>query len=293
MTDTNRIDLDEIAESDDDEPDANRGDWFWQGEGDPDAEPGAPEYTPAETGVSRAEASAAEDADERSSAAEAEDDSATGTGDDSTTGNDGEVDETAEVTSDPIPKVPRKHGDRPVGMPAESGGAGAGRAADIPDAPDAPAGRSTASSPDAEEMAEQAPEGSGDLRSMGGGPHGGEADDMTMALTYNAVTQLEDPAFVITSARAWADWIGIVGEVEAPVINSFQREHQIDADFFNGTGTGPAERLANVTETSMFYAKRMAVVGTEADEWIAEEADWEFVPFEDAAEKSGWTVVEE
>lgn len=273
MTDTNRIDLDEIAESDDDEPDANRGDWFWRGEGDPDAEPGAPEYTPAETGVSRAETSAAEDADERSSAAE--------------------EDETSEVTSDPIPKVPRKHGDRPVGMPAESGGAGAGRAADIPDAPDAPAGRSTASSPDAEEMAEQAPEGSGDLRSMGGGPHGGEADDMTMALTYNAVTQLEDPAFVITSARAWADWIGIVGEVEAPVINSFQREHQIDADFFNGTGTGPAERLANVTETSMFYAKRMVVVGTEADEWIAEEADWEFVPFEDAAEKSGWTVVEE
>jgi len=303
MSDTDRIDLDDLEEAtDDDEPDANRGDWFWRGEGEPDEEPDRPDYDPAETGADRAgdagpaDAAAGSEAagiggddaaaaDEDRAADEADDDGSDG--DPEPAADDGDAD-----AGPTIPKVPREHADRPAGMPTESGGAGAGPEPDVPDKPDRrPAGRSTAPSPDPEEVAEGAPEPSGDLRSMGGGPHGGEVDDMTMAITYDAVTRLEDPAFVLTSARGWADWVGIVGEVAAPVINSFQREHDIDADFFNGTGTGPAERIGNVTETSMFYAKRMVVVGTDGDEWIAEEAGWEFVPFEEAAEKAGWTVV--
>jgi hypothetical protein len=166
----------------------------------------------------------------------------------------------------PVPRVPRENEDKPAGVPTESGGSGAG--ATVSNAPD-----------DAEPMAE--------------GPHGGGIDDMTMALTYNAVTELADPQLVVVSAREWADWIGIVGDVSAPVITKFQREHGIDADFFNGTGTGPAERLANIGETSMFYAERLAVVGTPEDEWIAEEAGWEFVPLETAAEKADWDLEEE
>lgn len=166
----------------------------------------------------------------------------------------------------PVPRVPRENEDKPAGVPTESGGSGAG--ATVSNAPD-----------DAEPMAE--------------GPHGGGVDDMTMALTYNAVTQLADPQLVVVSAREWADWVGIVGDVSAPVITKFQREHRIDADFFNGTGTGPAERLANIGKTSMFYAERLAVVGTPEDEWIAEEAGWEFVPLEKAAEKADWDLEEE
>ncbi|MFT4885236.1 MAG: hypothetical protein ACI8U4_002758 [Natronomonas sp.] len=163
----------------------------------------------------------------------------------------------------PVPRVPRENEDKPAGVPTESGGSGAG--ATVSNAPD-----------DAEPMAE--------------GPHGGGVDDMTMALTYNAVTELADPQLVVVSAREWADWVGIVGDVSAPVITKFQREHGIDADFFNGTGTGPAERLADIGKTSMFYAERLAVVGTPEDEWIAEEAGWEFVPLETAAEKADWDV---
>jgi hypothetical protein len=165
----------------------------------------------------------------------------------------------------PVPRVPRKNEGKPAGVPTESGGSGAG--ATVSNAPD-----------DAEPMAE--------------GPHGGGIDDMTLALTYDAVTELADPQLVVVSAREWADWVGIVGDVSAPVITKFQREHGIDADFFNGTGTGPAERLADIGETSMFYAERRAVVGTPDDEWIAAEAGWEFVPLESAAEEADWELEE-
>ena len=163
----------------------------------------------------------------------------------------------------PVPRVPRETEDRPAGVPAERGGSGAG--ATVGDPPD-----------DAEPMTD--------------GPHGGGVDDMTMALTYDAVTALADPQVVVVSAREWADWVGIVGEVGAPVITKFQREHGIDADFFNGTGSGPADRLADIGETSMFYSERLTVVGTPEDEWIAEEAGWEFIPLETAAEEAGWEL---
>lgn len=181
-------------------------------------------------------------------------------------GTDTDATDMAADEGGPVPRVPRENEDKPAGVPTESGGSGAG--ATVSNAPD-----------DAEPMAE--------------GPHGGGVDDMTMALTYNAVTELADPQLVVVSAREWADWVGIVGDVSAPVITKFQREHGIDADFFNGTGTGPAERLAGIGKTSMFYAERLAVVGTPDDEWIAEEAGWEFVPLETAAEKADWDIEEE
>jgi len=165
--------------------------------------------------------------------------------------------------TDAIPRVPREDEDKPAGVPTDRGGSGAG--ATVSDAPE-------------------------DAQPMGGGPHGGGVDEMTLALTYNALSALSDPRLVVASARDWADWIGIVGDVSAPVITRFQREHGVDADFFNGTGDGPVERLAEIDETSMFYAERLAVVGTSDDEWIADEADWEFVPLETAAEKAGWKL---
>ena len=112
---------------------------------------------------------------------------------------------------------------------------------------------------------------------------------MTMAVTYEAARRLSDPGFVFASAM-WADWIGIVGEVPSHVINNFQRSNGVDTDFFNGTGTGPAERLAEITELSMFFADRMVVLGCEDEKWIAEEAGWEFIPIETAAEKAGWEL---
>lgn len=166
----------------------------------------------------------------------------------------------------PIPHVPRANKDKPIGLPIEQGGAGGGPAKD--DDESTPAG-STAS-----------------------GPHGGGIDDMTLAITYEAARQLADPGLAFADASEWADWIGIVGHVEAHIINKFQRDALIDLDFFNGTGTGPGERLAEIDEHSMFFAQRMVVVGTEGEEEIAEAADWEFVPLAEAVAKADWALAE-
>lgn len=182
---------------------------------------------------------------------------------DSVDADSADADSADDGPSGAIPRVPRENDDKPAGVPTDRGGSGAG--ATVSEAPD-------------------------DARPMGGGPHGGGTDEMTLALTYNALTALADPRLIVASAREWADWIGVVGDVSAPVITRFQREHGVDADFFNGTGDGPAERLAEVDETSMFHAERLAVVGTPDDEWIAEAAGWEFIPLETAAEKAGWDL---
>jgi hypothetical protein len=239
---TDSIDLDELeTEAESEEPPSNRGDWFWRGEGDfaseNEALGAAPSVTPGASD-SNAEAESASPA--------------------------ADPDDSVDTTT---PHVPHENRDKPVGMPAERGGAG---------------GTS------AREAAEDRDTGGG-VPEEASGPHGGGADGMTMAFTYEAAKRLADPAFVITSA-AFADWVGIVGEVEAHVINNFQRSHGVDADFFNGTGTGPGERLAGITEMSMFFAERMVVLGCEDEEWIAEEAGWEFVPIETAAEKAGWEL---
>lgn len=163
-----------------------------------------------------------------------------------------------------IPHVPYESSDSPAGIPKERGGSGSGAGP-------------------AEDRAE-APEASG--------PHGGGVDDMATAYTYEAVQRLVDPRIALAETNEWSDWVGLVGDVPAHAINSFLREHQLDIDFFNGSGDGPAERLAAIGEHSMFYSERMVVVGTDGEQWIAEEAGWEFVDLADAAESAGWELTD-
>ncbi|AZH26348.1 DUF7124 domain-containing protein [Haloplanus aerogenes] len=248
---TDRIDLDDI-DTDDGEPDdePNRGDWFWQGEGDPADEPDD------SFGTQRARETIS---DETASSDDGGGHAAT-------------------------PRVPRQGDDKPVGIPVEGGGAGSSPASDraaveggVPDDGTADADGTTTQHD-----------------ATGAAPHGEDADDMTMALTYKAAKRLAYPASAFADAESWADWVGIVGHVDTPVINRFQRQNGVDADFFSGTGTGPGERLAEVGPRSMFYAKRMVVVGIAGeDERVAAEADWEFVPLSEAAEKADWELNEE
>jgi hypothetical protein len=42
----------------------------------------------------------------------------------------------------------------------------------------------------------------------------------------------------------------------------------------------------------MFSAERTVLVGTEGDREIANRADWEFVPLEEAADAAGWDLTE-
>ncbi|WP_254545765.1 DUF7124 domain-containing protein [Halomarina pelagica] len=260
---TDRIDLDDLAGDDRDDSDGerNRGDWFWRGEGDPADEPDAAP-------------------------------SAEATGDDGEGrergGDENGVDERADAGAEagsggPIPRVPRSNDDRPVGIPVERGGAGGATA----------------------ERAAEREGATGDERSAddersvadgrsGWAGHGGSEDPvgMTLAFTYEALRRLADPRLAVADAETWSDYVGIVGDVPAHVINTFQRTHGVDADFFNGTGTDAAERLAAVDPSSMFYAERMVLVGLPAEEGVAATAGWEFVPLATAAEKAGWELAE-
>ncbi|MFW5964414.1 MAG: DUF7124 domain-containing protein [Natronomonas sp.] len=169
-----------------------------------------------------------------------------------------------------VPHVPHENKDRPAGIPVEGGGSGGG------------AGRTA----EAESARREPSEGD---RQQASGPHGGDADDMTLALTYEAAKRLENPAYVFADAAEWADWLGLVGEVPAHVINRFQREHTVDVDFFSGSGTGPTERLAEIDRHSMFYAERFVLVGVPEEAGWAPDG-WEFLPLEEAAEKAEWVV---
>jgi hypothetical protein len=177
----------------------------------------------------------------------------------------GDDDPTSVGPDGPVPGVPRESTGT-VGVPESGGGAGAG----------------TPSNRDSSELPEPSPQRA---------EHGGtEPNGMTLAFTYEALNRLSDPGFVVTDARGWADWIGVVGKVSTPAIKGFQRRERLEIDFFGGSEEGPEKRLVDVTPESMFYAERMVLVGAENDEPIAEAAGWEFVPLAEAAEKAGWTI---
>lgn len=258
---TDSIDLDELDVQPDDEDEPNRGDWFW---GDDSPEDGAAAAEADDAGASApgpASASTAADGSDgwRSGAARADELGADEPG-------PREYDDLGADRSSSTPRVPYADDDKPVGIPREGGGGG-GVPANARD-----------------EKTQEQPEASG--------PHGGGAGDMTLALSYRAVRSLENLHTALSDAETWTDYVGIVGDVDAHVINKFQRDNMIDLDFFNGTGTGPGERLAEVSPTSMFYADRMALVGVESagERAWAEAADWEFVPLAEAAEASGWEL---
>lgn len=203
-------------------------------------------------------------------------------------------------SSAPLPHVPNSDRGKPAGIPKEQDGqtewkwgnttAGTGDRATIEEG-SGEAGKGEAGKGEAGAGGRDvSPPTEEDVTASG--PHGGGVDDMTLAVTYGAARRLATPSAVVADAQRWADWLGIVGDVPAHVINKFQREHAIDVDFFSGTDP-PGERLERIDEHSMFYAERMVVVGVEdEDEAIAETAGWEFVPVSKAAEQADWTLSE-
>jgi hypothetical protein len=258
---TDRIDLDalDVSTDDADEREPKRGDWFWRGEGDAADERVADDHPRSggdETGAPKREGEP--EGDEVGAADRAE--------------HDGRVS---------IPRVPRTNDDKPVGIPVDAGGSGGVAAGD----------RSASASP-SESVEPSVPSESVESAEPSG-PHGSGPSEMTMALTYEAARRLADLRSALADAERWTDWIGLVGDAEAHVINKFQRDNGLDLDFFNGAGTAPAERLAQIDRRSMFFAERMVVVGVDGEEEFADAAGWEFVPLSTAAAKAGWRLVDE
>lgn len=263
---TDSIDLDDLDVQHEEEEDRpKRGDWFWGDDGEDDGPDAEADASAPGTATDAADETAPSEEDAegwRSGAARAEE---LGADEPEPTTYDDDLGADLESST---PRVPYADDDKPVGIPRQSGGGG-GVAADARD----------------EETQEQ-PEATG--------PHGETKSEMTMALSYRAVRRLANLHVALSDAETWTDYVGIVGDVDAHVINKFQRDNRLDVDFFNGTGTGPGERLAEVGPNSMFYAERMVLVGVESagERAWAEEADWEFVPIAEAAEASGWDLTD-
>jgi hypothetical protein len=276
---TERIDLDDVDTPDETDDDERDGDWLWRkGEEIPEDRPDAGWGT--DDGATGGDAATDDRSGDAGRRTAGEDDGDGGGG--STSGAAGSAAEPVGV-----PHVPDSNENDPVGIPMDAGGAGAGSGG---------GDAGTGATPGVPEGGSDGSGGGDGTDSAGGGTaaaHGAaDPDDVTMAFTYGAVGRLAEPAAAVADAERWCDWLGLVGDVSAHVLNKFQRERHLDLDFFNGSGTGPGERLAEVDEHSMFFADRMAVVGLPDEEWIAERAGWEFVPLEHAAGEAGWELTE-
>lgn len=314
---TDRIDLDDV-EQPDEEPDAdqpNPGDWLWRGEGSPDEEPDAPERS---VDIGADDFGAADAAtpriprenDDRPVGVPVEGGGAGGapassgsspTGGVPPSDDDGARDgsessedpaNTGETPSRAWGEAAREHGD--AAGATEPGGAQPG----TPSGGDGatPSASRTAEGHSRGEEWENAQPVEQSESTPGAASHGSaptRTADMTMAFSYRAIRRFENVHAVLADAENWTDYLGIVGDVDATVINKYQRDNVLDLDFFNGSGTGPAERLAAVGPNSMFHAERMVLVGVdEREQAWAEEADWEFMPLETAAEEADWALAE-
>ena len=113
--------------------------------------------------------------------------------------------------------------------------------------------------------------------------------EVTLVFSLGAARSLADPAAAFADARRWSRHVGIVAN-EADAVAEFARERGIENDYaltkWDKWGT-----LADVREESA--APRCVFVGTtRADERVATETGFEFLPVVEAAEKAGWELSE-
>jgi len=308
---TDRIDLDDIEQRDEqseaDRP--NPGDWLWRGEGSPDDEPDAPERS-VDIG---ADDFSADDAATPRIPRENDDrpvgvpvdsggagGSAAGSGSSPTggvppSGEDGAADSEDDTVDSETARAPDDGPSAAWSEAAHEHGADPDASAPKPSAPKSE-GRSAPSSHSRGEEWENAQPVAQSESTPGAASHGSaptRTADMTMAFSYRAMRRLDNVHAALADAENWTDYLGIVGDVDATVLNKYQRDNVLDLDFFNGSGTGPAERLDAVGPNSMFYAERMVLVGVdEREQAWAQEADWEFVPLETAAGEADWTLAD-
>ena len=117
----------------------------------------------------------------------------------------------------------------------------------------------------------------------------GQSGDMTLAFELSALKRLADPNEVFADARGWSRYVGVVSDEPTYVVTNFTRKQRIRQDFFSGP-KGKGESLASVKH--QFDTDRHVFVGVdEADEALAGEHGWEYLPVGSAAEAAGWELV--
>jgi hypothetical protein len=111
---------------------------------------------------------------------------------------------------------------------------------------------------------------------------------MTLAFELEALKRLKRPDEVMSDARSWSEYVGVVSEKPTYVVTNFTRKNRIRQDFFSGP-RGVEESLENVKR--QFDTERHVYVGTtEEDEAVAGTVGWEYLPLDRAAEAAGWEL---
>lgn len=118
--------------------------------------------------------------------------------------------------------------------------------------------------------------------------NGGE---MTLAFELSALQALAEPGTAFADARQFTRYVGVITEQPTHVLTNYTRKRRIREDFFSG----PEDREATLESVrEQFDSDRYVLIGTgEADQAVAEAADWEYLPVEEAAAAAGWTVGEQ
>lgn len=115
--------------------------------------------------------------------------------------------------------------------------------------------------------------------------------DMTLAFELSALKAVSNPSAVISDAREWSEYVGVVSEEPTYVVTNFTRQHRIRQDFFSGP-RGVKESLESVS--SQFDTDRYVFIGTNDDDAATAGAvEWEYLDVEDAAEAAEWRLAAE
>lgn len=117
--------------------------------------------------------------------------------------------------------------------------------------------------------------------------------EMTLAFSLTALERLENPQKAFTEATEWGKYVGVVSDRPQHVAMKFTRDHQLPKHFLPRPSGEKKQTLEDVRSVSSEYeeTERYVFVGTSAtDREIATEADWEYVPLEEASEATGWDV---
>lgn len=114
---------------------------------------------------------------------------------------------------------------------------------------------------------------------------------MTLAFEVEALEVLKDPKAVFEDAHRWSTYVGVISNQMAYQIVNYLRDNGIyNEDFFSRADKEKSlKQISRRTDT-----ERHVFIGISAeDERIAEEAGWEYLSVQRAAEKADWAITTE
>ncbi|MDZ7687613.1 MAG: hypothetical protein U5J64_02620 [Halobacteriales archaeon] len=113
-------------------------------------------------------------------------------------------------------------------------------------------------------------------------------DELTVAVAYDGLVELDDVGTALESLRLFADELGVIGNVKQYVVNDMGHKHGLPIDFY-ATPPGKKNGLMRGRSDDMSADPRYIFLGTgRRDEVLAEKMDWEYYDFYEVAEERGW-----